>query len=299
VFACKARKTIIVVVCLFLMILAIGSLASAEDFAFMVIADPHIDGTAAHATRLQSCINWINANKTTKKIELVFVVGDIGWSGRLSEAKTLLDGLTVPYIPLMGDNEFQAGSEVEFNNVFSPQYAYLAGILTNWQKASVPVWNPQISAESYLQNFSFDHHACHFICADFAARYTGTETAELHNFTGGTWPWFKNDVINCQKTKTENIVSLSHHGMFINPYLFNSSQMSTITAFTGGYKSYLHANYSGHVHLNWTQGVPLFFSHYTGITTDATFEDDNTMRRVAVTIGSLAVSYAQELVVIP
>jgi len=80
--------------------------------------------------------------------------------------------------------------------------------MANWQKAAIPVKG------KYLQNFSFDHKDCHFVCADFASRKVGDEGGELHDFEGGTWRWLKNDIEKCSKTKKENILIMTHIGMF-------------------------------------------------------------------------------------
>ena len=76
-------------------------------FSFAVFADPHVYGgpSSENAQRLSRCVEWVNTHKDDedKLIELVFIVGDIG--GNFSTAKDILDGLTVPYLPIIGDND--------------------------------------------------------------------------------------------------------------------------------------------------------------------------------------------------
>ena len=51
-----------------------------EQFSFVVLADPHISGLVEHEERLTLAVEWINSEATSRGIELVLVVGDIGWS---------------------------------------------------------------------------------------------------------------------------------------------------------------------------------------------------------------------------
>ena len=71
------------------------------------------------------------------KLDLVLVVGDMGSS--MARAKEILDGLGVPWVPLLGDNGVQSGLEQHYNDIFSPQYDELALTLDNWLRAPVPV----------------------------------------------------------------------------------------------------------------------------------------------------------------
>ena len=181
----------------------------------------------------------------------------------------------ISYIPLIGDNEVQTGCQKEFSDVFKEQYQYLSEVLENWQKA------PFLIDGKYLQNFSFDYKDCHFICADFASRKAGNEKGELHDFTGGTWPWFKNDIENCSKSKKENIVIMTHIGMFrtgfqvADQFLFSKSKMKKIKKFLYPYREYIDSNYAGHIHQNWHAVVfsDWFTTLYHVRVTDETWYD--------------------------
>lgn len=278
--------------------------ACAENFSFIIIADPHIDGNSDRETILRKCVDWINNNKADSKIEFVCVVGDIGWGEAMSTAKSILDRLTVPYVPIIGDNEIQFGCEKQFDTVFNEQYAILSRVFDNWSKAPTPVWNPQVNTNSYLQNFSFDCKGVHFVCLDFASRVAGDESAELNNYQNGTWPWFKNDVTNCAKTRKENIVVLSHFAMFrgwrISKYTFSSKDMDEICRFIYNYRNYIDSSYGGHLHRDWTQTVYYKFRRlYTARVVDATWDDlPITMRKVTVTTKSWRNTYSQENIVV-
>ena len=285
-----------------------------EKFSFVVIADPHIDGNADRKTKLETVVDWIINNKNAKYVELVAVVGDIAWGGsagdrNLEIAKDILDNLNkagVPYIPLIGDNEVQTGCEKEFNDVFRRQYQYLSKIFENWRKAPVPVNG------KYLQNFSFDYKDCHFICADFGSRKSGDEGGELHDFPGGTWPWLKSDIEDCSKPKRENIVIMTHIGMFrtgfrlADQYLFSKSEMNKIKIFLYGHRKYIDSNYAGHIHQNWHAIIRsgLFETLYHVRVTDETWYDTRwpenndqklTVRWIFVNTDGPTISYAQHI----
>jgi hypothetical protein len=261
-----------------------ASLSSAGDkFSFAIMADPHLNGNADRRAKFEDAIDWVIKEKDINDIELVFVLGDIAWGGdkrnrNLPIAKAILDRLNnagIPYIPIIGDNEVQVRCEKEFQDVFEPQYRYLSKILQNWRKASVPVDG------MYLQNFSFDYKSCHFVCLDFNSRKDGVESGELHDFPGGSWPWFKNDIERCQKAKKENIIIMTHIGMFrtgfsmADQYLFSEGQMKKIKQFLFNYREYVDSNYAGHIHQNWHAVVwsGLFMPIYNVRTTDETWYD--------------------------
>jgi len=288
--------------------------AYGETFSFAVIADPHISGNPVRKAKFQAAIDWIISNGKSKDIELIFVLGDIAWGGsrgnrNLGTAKKILDRLNnngITYIPVIGDNEVQYGCEKEFQEVFRPHFKILSERLENWRKAPIPV------ACSYLQNFSFNYKDCHFVCPDFNSRKAGGEGAELHDFAGGSWPWFKNDIERCPKPKKENIVIMTHIGMFntgfkvADRFVYSVSEMDKIKGFLNDYKDNVDSNYSGHFHLNWYVPVwsELFVPLYHVRVTDETWskiqwpeiEDPGlTVRWVRVDNSGLKISYHQNI----
>ena len=290
------------------------SCAYGETFSFAVLADPHIDGNADHKAKLETAIDWIISNKTNKDIELVFVLGDIAW-GRSREnrnlkiAKGMLDRLNhvgIPYIPVIGDNEVQTRCEKEFQDVFEKQFQSLSGTFRNWQKTPIPVKG------QYLQNFSFDYKGCHFVCADFVSRKIRDEGGELHDYAGGSWQWLKKDIEHCSKPKKENIVIMTHIGMFrtgfefADQYLFSESEMNKIKQFLYDYRDYVDSNYAGHIHQNWHAVVwsgffvPLYHVRVTDETWyDTAWPESNdqklTIRLVQVNNDGPKISYHQQI----
>ncbi len=285
-----------------------------ETFSFAVIADPHVSGNQDRQAKFETAVDWIISNKDSKDIELTFVLGDIAWGGsrgnrNLDTAKKILDRLSkngITYIPVIGDNEVQYGCEKEFQEVFRPHFKSLSRILENWRKASAPV------AGMYLQNFSFDYKGCHFVCPDFISRKAGGEGGELHDFEGGSWPWFKNNIERCPKPRKENIVIMTHIGMFntgfefADRFVYSESDMDKIKSFLDGYKDNVDSNYAGHFHLNWYVPVwsELFVPLYHVRVTDETWtkiqwpeiEDPGlTIRWVQVDNSGTKISYNQNI----
>ena len=293
---------------------AVVSPVYGETFSFAVIADPHVSGSPDNRAKFETAIDWIISNKESKDIELTFVLGDIAWGGprgnrNLAAAKKILDRLSnngITYIPVIGDNEVQYMCEKEFNEVFGPHFNTISGKLDSWRKASIPV------ADMYLQNFSFDYKGCHFVCPDFISRKAGDEGGELHDFAGGSWTWFKNDIKQCPKPKNENIVIITHIGMFntgldfADKFVFSENQMSKIKGFLNDYKDNVDSNYAGHLHLNWYVPVwsRLFVPLYHVRVTDESWskiqwpevEDPGlTIRWVQVDNSGTKISYQQNI----
>jgi hypothetical protein len=295
-------------------VIAVISPAYGEAFSFAILADPHVSGNPERKARFETAVEWIISNKESKNIELTFVLGDIAWGGsggkrNLATAKKILDHLSnngITYIPVIGDNEVQSGCEKEFQKVFWPHFNTISGTLDNWRKASIPV------AGKYLQNFSFDYKGCHFVCPDFNSRKARGEGGELHDFAGGSWPWFKNDIERCPKPKNENIVIMTHIGMFhtgfefADQFVFSESEMDKIKGFLNDYKDNVDSNYAGHFHLNWYVPVwsQLFVPLYHVRVTDETWskiqwpevEDPGlTVRWVQVDNSGTKISYQQNI----
>jgi len=252
--------------------------ATGDSFSFVVLADPHVYGDlrSPSSQRLQQCVEWVNRNRQAYGIELTFVVGDIGFGGNgahVQTAKTILDGLTVPYAPIIGDNDILTPEdEVHFANTFEPVYQSLAANpqFSNWSRGPVRVWDPDVGVYDYLQNFAFEYRGVHFVCPDWCDRETITwpghdpirrEDAELHDFPGGTWPWFTDYITHCSKTKFENIVMLAHHPMHtykgaLAPLAsygaFALAEFVQIRSFLNDpnhdYRPYVALAYAGHYH---------------------------------------------------
>ncbi|MBI4704374.1 MAG: metallophosphoesterase [Deltaproteobacteria bacterium] len=272
-------------------------------FSFAVIADSHIvAGEQEHRDRLAAAVGWLNANAAAERLELAIVVGDIGWGeGGVEAAKEILDALDVPYVPLIGDNEIHGGSEEQFELAFAPHFAALASKLEGFEKAPAPVPNPQTGAPSYLQNVAFGVQGVRFIGLDWCTRrFEGLEgeQADLHDFPGGTLPWLAASLDASPKSTKESIVLASHHPVhWIELAAFAQDEMGVLGDLLGKYRDYVYASFGGHYHNN--AYTDLSDAGYEVFVTDATWDDEVTIRLVGVREAEGTFKYRHELVVVP
>lgn len=273
-------------------------------FSFVALADPHITTSAQdNQARLAATVDWINDHRADHVIELVIILGDIGWGeGGAARAKELLDALTVPYVPVIGDNEIQLGSEQDFDTVFSPHYEGLAAELEGWSRATPRVYNPVIDDTSYLQNLSFSHRGVHFMGVDWCTRTLGAilgEQAELHDFPGGTWPWFVDELEQASTAASlqESIVMASHHPMYpMEIGAFSESEYAAVAEVVEAHAGVVYASFAGHFHNDVHHVMPAGFELFL---TDATWDDENTLRLVGVRVDGERLKYRHQLVIVP
>ncbi len=249
-------------------------------FSLVVIADPHITGPGDRVVHLEKAVDWINEQRQERRIELVMVVGDIGWRDGLPIAKTQLDRLAMPYVPIIGDNEVHSESEEAFDTVFAPQYEMLGTALEQWQRASTPVSNPNTGGDSWFQNFSFVHRGVRFIGLDLSARVPdgpiAGELGDLHDFEGGTWRWFTEQLPGLQTADRDSLVMISHIPMHHG--LFDEQEMAALVELLEPYRSQLYVNLAGHMHLGYD--VTVGGGLYEVFVTDQLCFDDTRLRVV-------------------
>lgn len=267
-------------------------------FSFAVVADPHIvTGNAERTERLDTVVAWLGEHAAERSIELVAVVGDIGWNGGLELAHDSLDELSVPWVPLIGDNEIHQGDEELFGDVFGDHLDSLSEQLDDWERAPTPVWDTGHDVQSWPYNYSFGHRGVHFLTLDWAIRGTegpAGESADLLDFEGGTLPFFRNHLDQLGDGLDDDVVMLSHHPMHLSPGGFGMDELDTVAALTGPLGHRLHANYAGHYHGNGHEYVE--GAGYEVFVTDATWDDELTVRLVEVWSDDERFEYRQELV---
>ncbi len=270
----------------------------AELFSFALIADPHITTVAENEERLKAAVKWINDNASTRKIEVVLVLGDIGWGQGLPQSKKLLDQLQVPYVPLIGDNEIAADDDETFEQVYRPQLDALDGQLENWRTASTPVAHPDANADVWLQNAAFEHRGVHFFALDWCVRGIKGALAEfgdLNDYTGGTWPWLETELaeVVAAGPAQESIVLLSHIPMMGG--MFDTIEWPIIGELFEPHAELVWANYAGHLHGPIEMPGPGF----TMWTADATWDDQNTVRLIEVRGNSSRFAYIDTEIEVP
>jgi len=156
-----------------------------EEWSFAIITDLHIgrmypdyDGNQEYylTERLGKVVKWINDYKNTPgyNIKFVIVLGDLSNSGKeneLNKAKSILDKLEVPYIPVLGNHDIIRGwvnGKNHFKDVFADRFAELRDDINfNLWRQSYPssVFDPQD-----LQNYRFCYGGIKFIILDFVPR---------------------------------------------------------------------------------------------------------------------------------
>jgi hypothetical protein len=265
-------------------------------FSMAVITDTHITTSPENVERLTAAVDWIDDHAVERQIELVLVLGDIGWEGGLAEAKSLLDELDVPYVPIVGDNELHAGDDEAFHTTFTPQFTALGDRLDNWRHASVPVWDTEAEMDVWLQNLAFDYRGLHLFAVDLCIRGDNTimgEFGDLHEFEGGTWPWLEDQLAVLEPTRQQSIILLSHIPMFQG--VLDNDEMPMVEALLEPLSEYVYANLAGHLHGNLVREGAGFDVYVT----DATHDDDNTVRLIEVEGNGQRYAYTHNLVVVP
>ena len=221
------------------------------QFAMAVIADSHLGGSDAPAERLTMAVDWINTHRQARQIEIVPVLGDIAWGDGLWPARTRLDALEVPYIPVMGDNEVAFGDEMTFAEVFAPQLDVLAAEFEDWRVGGGLTYNPVHDQQSHFQTYAFRHHDLEFLVLDWASRSTHkvlSEMADRHDFTGGVWPWFTEYLRELETGLDHRVVMLTHNPMYMGVGGFNVDDFNAVAEETIGQRDAIWANLAGHLH---------------------------------------------------
>lgn len=270
-------------------------------FSFAVLADPHVTGETENAERLRTAVTWLNENAAGRDIELVLIVGDIAWGDGMPVARGAFDALTIPWVPVIGDNEVELGAEQAYHETFADRYAALAGQLEGWRKADTPVANPQWDTTSWFQNAAFTWKGVRFVAIDWCSRIgDGSiqgEMADLHDFDGGTWRFFQEEMALLGDGPKERVNFFSHHPMHLSPGAFDVAEMDTLDAALWAQGDAVAADYAGHYHADGDEAEPgrPIEVHVT----DATWDDAVTVRVVEVSANAATFAYAQELIEVP
>jgi hypothetical protein len=264
-----------------------------ELFSFVVLADPHIAGPLEHEQRLEKAVNWINAAAAERAIEVVVVVGDIGWGAGLERSRELLDALEVTYVPLIGDNEVQTDDELRYTEVYASQFERLEDELDEWMKVGNAVVHPDSGEMVWLQNLRFEHKGVLFVGIDTIVRgVKGTlgELGTLNDYPGGSWPFLEEVLSDAEFRPFESIVLAGHVPIMLGA--LDVQQMAEVATTIGPVGEWVYAHYAGHLHVDYEatlhdQGIELFV-------TDATWDDHISLRVVTVSGNGVRMEYAHE-----
>lgn len=275
-----------------------------HDFSFVHLTDTHIGegapggnyGTAGwldempvgdvgySAVRLRKTVQWINIHADSLKIKFVIVTGDITDSGERSELmkfKEIMDGLNIPYVPLIGNHDMWPYTRQDeaatpcgdslINAMFSEQFLKLKSSLKNWNDGTrlIRTLNPETNNHNYFQNFSFQYNNYTFILSDFGTRHHAEPgelgvgpQADLHDFGGGTFPWLRTE-LEKYKTGSENVFLFTHWPLTKDPLVnvhlssmaFGPQEYKKLAAMLYPYRANIAAWFSGHIHRDRLQNI--------------------------------------------
>jgi len=269
-------------------------------FTMAVIADPHVIGPGDHETRLSAAVDWINAHASQHDIQLVVVLGDICWGDGFELAHDAISRLTMPWVPVMGDNVIQDRREDIFHGTFDDQLELLASQVENFEIQPTPVFNPERERDSWLQNIGFDFSGIRFLSVDWNSREYDSlwgETPDLHDFDGGTWPWLVSELDSLGDRPLNSVILLSHMPLFEGIGGLTAIEADKVVEAFYPQSDKIWANLAGHLHWSnsndWTRaGIEVHV-------TDATWDDENTVRLIHVEGNENRFAYTHELIEIP
>ena len=222
-------------------------------FSFALIADPHIVSDPEHEGRLIQVRDWLDAEAEDRGLELVLVLGDIGWGEGLDRSHELLEAFSLPWVPVAGDNMLHVGDEERWQQVFDPQLQVLEETFDDFREAPQPTYNPDWERDSWFANYTFAHKGVTFMVLDWCSRSDEPiygDTADLHDFEGGTFDWFKGEVTSLEEGPDESVVMASHMAMHLGPGSFNIAMDEELEGWAGAYEDRLALSVGGHLHLD-------------------------------------------------
>ena len=235
-------------------------------------------------------------NAAARDVQLTVILGDICWGEGFTYAHDALAKLSMPWVPVMGDNVVQAQQEDIFHATFDAQIEGLRDKLTGFEIQPTPVWNPERETESWLQNIRFDFGGIRFLSVDWNSREVGSiwgETPDLHDFDGGTWPWLLSELAQLAGRPMNSVILLSPMPLFEGIGGLTTVEADRVVDALYPHRGALWANLAGHLH--WSNSEVWERAGIEVHVTDATWDDRNTIRVIDVSQTEEGFAYVHTL----
>ncbi|MBI5884242.1 MAG: metallophosphoesterase [Elusimicrobia bacterium] len=217
-----------------------------EDFGSVGYDDRPGSSLPAHPAILngRAAVEKINALAASRGVAFVIVLGDLTDSAERSEfaaAKLILDKLTIPYVPMLGNHDIWPATKAGispvpdgpryFEEVFGPRLHGLTAAFPDLARAG---------SERGLQNWAFSLRGVGFVLADWNSRgrvHGGPDpAADLHDGEGGTFRWLEDLVRDGWMTSKTRVFLTQHHPLRMKvpgtspPFAFSSRERARIKA---------------------------------------------------------------------
>lgn len=274
---------------------------AAHVFTFAVLADPHVTAEGDRTERLRDALAWLNGQAGPRAIELVLVAGDVAWDQGYAPFLTAMEELTLPWVPITGDNEVNVGEEAVWDAAFTPHYDELGASLEGWTRLPRPVAHPDVGRDAWLQCFSFRWRGVTFVGVDIASRIPGAiegELGRLHDFPGGSLPFLEQQLAALPAGPTHDVVLLTHNPLQQTIGGLMPDDQARLDEVLVSYTDRVAMALGGHLHVDYedadNEGRP-----YGVYLTDAVWDDDVRLRLVEVWSDGRSFSYVHEPVVVP
>lgn len=172
--------------------------------------------------KIQLAIDKVNRLAGAQDIRFVFIAGDLTNSAERSEfqaAKSMLDGLQVPYFPIIGNHDMWPyvwkGAEAPaplgkqyFDEVFGSYVKTLPDIFPGKIRSA---------GGGEFVNYIFSYQGIGFIVADWNSRTASpfgpgaSPGARLHDFAGGTYRWLTDLLRGGWQDDKSRVFLFQHH----------------------------------------------------------------------------------------
>lgn len=233
-----------------LFVFAFFSLVSAQeqpafDYSLVVLSDIHIgeslpayDGSELYSNvHAKAAIKKINEIASSERVRMVFITGDLTDSAEdleFSVCRNVLDLLTVPYAPCIGNHDIwqytnynttdtPTGDQI-FDNVFGNRLRGTVGEGIEVLYKAPPTFNTDFNFTSHFQNYVVQMdgpEGLALVVLDWNSRQLprrpGYEErgvgpqAFLHDFPGGTIDWLAQTLPVLYDRNVSQIAFLQHH----------------------------------------------------------------------------------------